>query len=144
VIRVFAPELPVSPATLTIPGFARVLPLAENEAREELRRAVVSVPDDVWAEGAFLHGDAARELEVESQVCDLLVVGSRGYGPLKAVALGAVSGHVARTASCPLLIVPRGAEAPLAALYGPLRETTDTIGGSARTADRSASVRLAS
>ena len=40
---------------------------------------------------------------------DLLVCGSRGYGPLRSVLLGSVSRRLSHVARCPLLIVPRGA-----------------------------------
>lgn len=38
---------------------------------------------------------------------DLLVLGSRGYGPLARVLLGSVSRYAAQEASCPILVVPR-------------------------------------
>ncbi len=38
---------------------------------------------------------------------DLLVLGSRGYGPVMRVLLGSVSGHVFRHAPCPLLVTRR-------------------------------------
>lgn len=38
---------------------------------------------------------------------DLLVLGSRGYGPLTRVLLGSVSRRAAQEASCPVLVVPR-------------------------------------
>jgi nucleotide-binding universal stress UspA family protein len=37
---------------------------------------------------------------------ELLVVGSRGRGPLKAAVLGSVSARLASTAECPVLVVP--------------------------------------
>jgi len=40
---------------------------------------------------------------------DLLVTGSRGYGPVRMVLLGSVSHWLARIAGCPLLVLPRGA-----------------------------------
>jgi nucleotide-binding universal stress UspA family protein len=39
-------------------------------------------------------------------------MGSRGYGPLRAVLLGGVAGRVLRDAACTVLVVPRGAELP--------------------------------
>jgi nucleotide-binding universal stress UspA family protein len=47
---------------------------------------------------------------------DLLVLGSRGYGPLRAVLLGGVSRRVAAEAHCPVVVLPRGVEASLEAL----------------------------
>jgi nucleotide-binding universal stress UspA family protein len=38
---------------------------------------------------------------------DLLVTGSRAYGPLRAVLAGSVSRHLAEHATCPLIVVPR-------------------------------------
>ena len=49
----------------------------------------------------------------------VLVAGSRGYGPLRAVLLGGVNGRLVRVMSCPLIIVPRGHETPFGALFGP-------------------------
>jgi nucleotide-binding universal stress UspA family protein len=134
VIRVFTRDWPVPPSMLTVPGYLRLTPAAEEAAHEELERTVAALPSDVWAEPAFLHGEPAHELTTESEVADLLVVGSRGYGPLKSVLLGGVSGRVVRTAACPILILPHGADASLDALFAAgLRETTDTDGGVSRT-----------
>jgi hypothetical protein len=35
---------------------------------------------------------------------------TRGYGPLRTVLLGGVSGRLAHTAACPLLVIPRSAD----------------------------------
>jgi nucleotide-binding universal stress UspA family protein len=117
VIRVFTPGWPVPPSALGVPGYLRVVPNAEDAERAQLEDAVAALPADVHAEAAFIHGDAVRELARESQVADLLVLGSRGHGPLGAVLTGTVSWRVARTAACPLLVVPRSAERPLAGLF---------------------------
>ena len=37
-----------------------------------------------------------------------MVVGSRGYGPARAVLLGGVSHVLVRDAGCPVLVLPRG------------------------------------
>ena len=52
-----------------------------------------------------------------SAYLDLLVTGSRGYGPLHSVLAGGVSGRVLRNAQCPVIIVPRGVDAALAGLF---------------------------
>jgi nucleotide-binding universal stress UspA family protein len=141
VIRVFTPDWPVPPTMFAVPGYVRLTPAAEQAAHAELDRTVAALPDDVWAEPAFLHGDPAHELALESEVADLLVIGSRGYGPLKSVLLGGVSGAVVRTAACPVLIVPHRADAALDALFASgLRETTDTDEGVSRISGDSAGV----
>jgi nucleotide-binding universal stress UspA family protein len=61
------------------------------------------------AESVLRRGDAARVLEQASEEADLLVMGSRGYGPLRAVLLGSVSQYVLRNAACPVIVCPRGA-----------------------------------
>jgi Universal stress protein family len=39
----------------------------------------------------------------------MLLVGSRGYGPLLSVIVGGVAGRVVREAACPVIVFPRGA-----------------------------------
>jgi len=143
VIRVFTVDWPVPPSMLAIPGYVRLTPAAEEAARNDLERTVAALPKDVWAEPAFLHGDPAQQLTMESQVADLLVIGSRGYGPLKSVLLGGVSGKIVRTAACPVLIVPHGADASLDALFASgLRGTTDTNSGPSRISGGSPGIAL--
>jgi nucleotide-binding universal stress UspA family protein len=133
VIRVLETEWPLPLSMQSLPGYMRLTPAAEQAARDELEHTVAALPKDVWAVPAFLHGDPAQQLAMESEVADLLVIGSRGYGPLKSVLLGGVSAKVVRTAACPVLIVPHGADASLDALFAPgLRGTTDTDGGPSR------------
>lgn len=55
-------------------------------------------------------GDPADCLAEASQGLDLLVLGSRGYGPLLRVMLGGVSLKVMRSSACPVIVVPRGAD----------------------------------
>jgi nucleotide-binding universal stress UspA family protein len=52
------------------------------------------------------YGAAAEELTMYSASLDLLVVGSRGYGPIGRLIHGSTSTRLARTARCPLLVVP--------------------------------------
>ena len=50
-------------------------------------------------------------------------MGSRGYGPHRAVLLGSVSGRLVRESASPVLVVPRGIEAPLEELFRTAPET---------------------
>jgi nucleotide-binding universal stress UspA family protein len=85
-------------------------------AEESVRAAVATLGDDVPVEvDAFLE-DPADTLVRVSQNLDLLVCGSRGYGPLRAVLLGGVSRRIAAEAHCPVMVLPRGVEGPLQAL----------------------------
>lgn len=64
---------------------------------------------DIDAGQKLLDGDAQQLLARESGDLDLLVVGSRGYGPRRAVLLGSVSSALVRSARSPLVVVPRAA-----------------------------------
>jgi hypothetical protein len=66
--------------------------------------------DDV--EGDAVCGRPGEELVRFGENLDLMVVGSRGYGPIGRLFHGSVSGYLARHAPCPLLILPRGSLAP--------------------------------
>jgi nucleotide-binding universal stress UspA family protein len=55
------------------------------------------------------YGAPAEELALYGAAVDLLIVGSRGYGPFGRLVHGSVSDHLARTCRCPLLVLTRGA-----------------------------------
>jgi nucleotide-binding universal stress UspA family protein len=74
--------------------------LVVERARERIARL-----GDVEPHAAY--GAAADELAVYSRSLDLLVVGSRGYGPLGRLIHGSTSRELARTARCPLLVLTR-------------------------------------
>ncbi len=62
-------------------------------------------------EGDAVLGVAGEELAAFGAGVDLLVVGSRGYGPVKSLILGSTSAYLAGSARCPLLVLPRVAGA---------------------------------
>ncbi|HYB27170.1 MAG TPA: universal stress protein [Solirubrobacteraceae bacterium] len=76
---------------------------------EMLERARDSIAGLGGVEPHVAYGDAAEELTVYSASLDLLLVGSRSYGPVGRVIHGGIAEHLARTARCPLLVLPRGA-----------------------------------
>jgi nucleotide-binding universal stress UspA family protein len=82
---------------------------------------VTELDSGVPVEAETLVGDPAGILRDFSEGLDLLVVGSRGYGPLRAVLLGSVSRRLMTEAHCPVIVVPRGVEAALEALTGNAR-----------------------
>jgi nucleotide-binding universal stress UspA family protein len=57
-----------------------------------------------------IYGGPREELARLSHDVDLLIVGSRGYGPLKRLIHGSVSSYLLRHVACPLLVLPRGAQ----------------------------------
>jgi nucleotide-binding universal stress UspA family protein len=68
-------------------------------------------------------GDPVDVLVGLSEQVDLLVCGSRRYGPMRAVLLGAVSSRVVAEARCPVTVVPRGRESRLESLVTGSRAT---------------------
>jgi nucleotide-binding universal stress UspA family protein len=82
----------------------------EATMRERLTEAEATVPAGVDVDATFITGGATETLL--SVAADapgaLLVVGSRGYGPLRRVLLGSVSTALVRSAPCPLIVTPRG------------------------------------
>jgi nucleotide-binding universal stress UspA family protein len=82
----------------------------EAQLRGELDEAIRSIPDGVSADGTVLRGDPVQRLVETASRADILIVGSRGYGPLKRVVLGSVAAGLVRSARCPVLVNPRGAQ----------------------------------
>lgn len=101
-------------------SYGEVVEAERESAQAKVDEAVAEIAD-VTATGQVRQGDAADELAAASAELDLLVVGSRNYGPLRRALLGSVSGRVAEHAHCPVLVVPRHAvsrPAPTAAAVG--------------------------
>jgi nucleotide-binding universal stress UspA family protein len=83
----------------------------EKEWESVYEEASGRVPDGVATEPLLLHGEPAEALAEAASDLDLLLLGSRGYGPVKGTLLGSVSARVMAAAPCPVMVVPRGAGA---------------------------------
>jgi nucleotide-binding universal stress UspA family protein len=107
--------LETEPRTAVRPGkdVTAVEGEARVEAEERLRAAVAELSEDVPTHVDAFIGDPAEVLIELSERLDLLVCGSRGYGPLRAVMLGSVTRRVASEAGCPVIVLARGIETPL-------------------------------
>jgi nucleotide-binding universal stress UspA family protein len=79
-------------------AMAEILAEAKAEADEQ----------GVHAETHLVAGDPAAQIcrLAEERSADLIVMGSRGHGPLAAALLGSVAGHVVHHAHCPVMVVP--------------------------------------
>lgn len=80
--------------------------------REKLERRVADVvaalPQELQATGEVLGGTPADALQLACRDgVDLLVTGSRGYGPLRGAFVGSVARELVDHAPCPVLVVPR-------------------------------------
>jgi nucleotide-binding universal stress UspA family protein len=105
-LRVISVHAPIAVAGL---GFAAqsVDPIRRGDLKRDQAAAIAALGGPV--EGLVPDGNPAGVLVEASREADLLVMGSRGYGPLRAVLLGSVSHYVVRRAGCPVVIHPRGA-----------------------------------
>lgn len=116
VITVVEPPVPVG--TGLGYGYAELLGLRDDDARGRLDEAMGGLDQRTRPEAVRRRGEPSSVLAEEAAAdTDLLVVGSRGYGPLRRALLGSVSARLMRLAPCPVLVIPRGsaevgAEAP--------------------------------
>jgi nucleotide-binding universal stress UspA family protein len=87
---------------------------AEMEAALERELATFAPGVEILPE---LHVDDPADVLLRiSRNVDLIVCGSRGYGPLRSVLLGGVSRRLVDESSCPVLVLPREAPQPVEAL----------------------------
>jgi nucleotide-binding universal stress UspA family protein len=84
------------------PAFGEGLDTMLQEANSRMKE----LPD---VEGRAVYGLAGEELAAFGDEVDLLIVGSRGYGPVKRLVLGSTSEYLQRHARCSLLVLPRAA-----------------------------------
>lgn len=83
-----------------------VLAAARDEARQMVDEAVADTGTfDVDIDVRAIAGHPVRELTELACDADLLVVGSRGAGPLSRLLLGSTSAGVAHNAPCSVMIV---------------------------------------
>ena len=111
-LRVIAVHSPPALDRVPLAPHAAVRTLDERRAADlagDLQRAVEAsrLGDDVV--GVLREGDPAKVLAGESDELGLLVVGSRGYGPIGSALLGSVATRLLHTAACPVIVIPRGA-----------------------------------
>jgi len=110
VIRAFKPlAYDIPPDSEAMSGIASYNDTLHERAAEELEAAVARIEAEPGAEAHFAVGDPADILAEASEQLDLLVVGSRGYGPMHAVMVGGVAGRLVREAACPVIVFPRSA-----------------------------------
>jgi nucleotide-binding universal stress UspA family protein len=89
-------------------SYAGIVPAAIGDSvermLEEANTRLKELPD---VEGRAVYGLIGEELAAFGDELDVLVVGSRGYGPVKRLMLGSTSDYLERNARCSLLVIPR-------------------------------------
>lgn len=102
-------------------AYTGVLPPAIGESIDVmLSEAGARMAKLADVKGSAVYGLTTEELARFSRELDILIVGSRGYGPLKRLVLGSTSDYLERHAHCPLLVLPR--TAPVATQVTPSAE----------------------
>jgi putative phosphoribosyl transferase len=107
-IRVLTVAEPIA----AMPGVIGYTPPPPIDADELIEEAVRALNGELHTEGRRLTGPTATTLaDACEEGVDVLVAGSRGYGPAGRVLLGSVSSQLIHRAPCPVLVVPRAIEA---------------------------------
>ena len=101
-----AASLPASELELARKG-------ADEDAQKTLEQGIAALPAGRSAGGKKLSGSVPEALAAASGDLHLLVCGARGHGPIRTLILGGTSHALVRTASCPVLVVPRGTPLPM-------------------------------
>jgi nucleotide-binding universal stress UspA family protein len=110
----------VAVADEALDGWVGYAPILDETVLQELadQRAAdarglleerLALCQDVDATGDVVVGNPAGEIVLATEDLDLLVLGSRRWGPVKRLALGSTSERVIRHTACPVLVPPRGA-----------------------------------
>lgn len=89
------------------PARGPYLPLAREAVTEKLEAIAAELKSAPAVQTVLAEGEPAATLAERSSRADLLVVGSRGYGPIRRALLGSVSRAVIHSADCPVLVWPR-------------------------------------
>ncbi len=91
------------------PSYDELNASLKQQREQLLADALAAVPQELEPQTRLVEGSPGEALVSAAAELDLLVVGSRGYGPLRAVLVGSTSRYVLDHAPCPVIVVPRGA-----------------------------------
>ena len=112
-LRVIAVHQPIAFGAVGVGTFPTELvsQALRLELRGEVDEAIARL-EGVATELRLTDGNPAALLAAESDELDLLVLGSRGYGPLRSVLMGSVSEATVARSRSPVVVVPRDSEEP--------------------------------
>ncbi len=80
----------------------------EARARQAVDRVLAALGTDIPVQVNAGVGKPSAELVSRSRGLDLIMLGSRGYGPARTMLLGSVSAQVVPQAQCPVMILAAG------------------------------------
>ncbi len=105
-------------------AYAGLMPPAIGESIDVmLQEADARLSRLADVDGRAVYGLAGEELAAFGDQLDLLVVGSRGYGPVKRLVLGSTSNYLESHARCSLLVLPRISGSPAEGSIAPAERT---------------------
>ena len=91
-------------------AYTGIMPPAIGESIDVmLQEATSRMKELPGVEGRAVYGLTGEELAAFAQEMDILIAGSRGYGPVKRLVLGSTSDYLERHARCSVLVLPRSA-----------------------------------
>jgi nucleotide-binding universal stress UspA family protein len=124
---------PVGSELFRISGGFEAIQEGARKLTADAVRAATALEPTLEVEGVTPRHDPRDALLECSERASMVVVGTRGLGPVRRLLLGSVSGAVAAHASCPVAVVRShdGPESP--AEQGPIVVGTDAEEGSAAT-----------
>ena len=108
-MTVFERPAPADPSYAMTHGYTDHMAALRTSLEHRLARALEVLPGQARARPLVTEGHTPETLVGHSAGTDLLVVGSRGYGPLRSVVVGDVATKLATHAECALMVVPHGA-----------------------------------
>lgn len=108
VIDVVVPPDPGGPFPAYRPDWAEHAQSRREEAEEQLAAVLADLGEIATGDVPF--GDPVHELACAAEDLDLLVTGSRGYGPIRRLMLGSTSTRLVHEAPCPVLVLTRSVE----------------------------------
>jgi nucleotide-binding universal stress UspA family protein len=124
-----------NPAYLYLGYLDTAAPAGAESIKREVDEARERIAGLGGVEPHAAYGDPVEELTLYSASLDLLVVGSRSYGPLGRLVYGGVAQRLARTARCPLLVLTRSTNSVTSGEDGlgePAVEQREHVGGDLR------------
>jgi nucleotide-binding universal stress UspA family protein len=102
------PEMPTSASAMAGTPIEHDAMRARQHAHEMLDAAAEAAPAGVNPRTVLLHGNPGKVVgDACDGIVDLLVTGSRGYGPLQRALLGSVAETLMEGATYPVLVLPR-------------------------------------
>ncbi|UJA19400.1 universal stress protein [Thermoleophilia bacterium SCSIO 60948] len=100
----------------------------ERRKRRMLERRLRWMPAGTRAGARVVVGVTGATLADLSAGFDLMLVGSRGYGPLRRTVLGSATRRLLAEGRCPVIVTPRGSSGEPLRMRGGVRENGSVLG----------------